>query len=139
MPHDPNQGPSTGCTPHLCIRDKRAKEAIAFYEKAFGAEVKSTAPAQDGERLMHAHLIVNGGSLILNDDFPEFHQGNYNAVPGGFTLHLQVPDADAAFERAVAAGATVRLPLQDQFWGDRYGQVTDPFGIMWSIGSTIKA
>jgi len=137
MPHNPDQGPKTGCTPHITIRDKRAKEAVAFYQRAFGAEVKTTAPAQDGERLMHAHLIVNGGSLILNDDFPEFHQGSYNVTPGGFVLHLQVEDADAAFQRALDAGATVRHPLQDQFWGDRYGHVVDPFGIIWSIGATI--
>ena len=137
MPHDPDQGPASGLTPHITIGDKRAKEAIAFYEKAFGAEVKSTAGEQNGERLMHAHLIVNGGSLILNDDFPEYHQGDSNAAPGGYCLHLQVPDADAAFERAVAAGAAVRFPLQDQFWGDRYGRVIDPFGIQWSIGATL--
>ncbi|MBU6207485.1 MAG: glyoxalase/bleomycin resistance/extradiol dioxygenase family protein [Alphaproteobacteria bacterium] len=138
MPSDPDQGPSDGLTPHISIRDKRAKEAIDFYKAAFGAEEKSRHDAQDGMRLMHAHLIINGQSLILNDTFPEFVTDEWNDEPGALTLHLQVDDADAWFARAVKAGATVRMPLQDQFWGDRYGQVKDPFGFHWSIAHTLK-
>ena len=78
--------------------------------------------ADDGKRIMHAHLKLNGGSLMLNDDFPEFGHGAATA-PASVTLHLQVPDADAAWQRALDAGSEVRFPLADQFWGDRYGQV----------------
>jgi PhnB protein len=131
------QGPAGGVTAHLTILNKRAKEAIDFYQRAFGAE-KAMEPflAEDGERIMHAHLLINGGHLMLNDDFPEY--GMAEKEPGGFTLHLQVTDADAAWKRAIEAGATEVMPLGDQFWGDRYGQVRDPFGFRWSIGAPIK-
>jgi len=82
---------------------------------------------------MHSHLSLNGGSLMLNDDFPEF--GSAASPPGSITLHLQVKDADAAWNRALEAGASEKMPLADQFWGDRYGQLTDPFGFTWSIGA----
>ena len=137
MPTDPSHGPAAGLTPHITIRDRRAAAAIDFYKAAFAAEELTRAPTDDG-RLMHAHLRINGASLILNDDFPEYHQGAYNAVPGGFSLHLQVADADVWFDRAVAAGATVRMALQDMFWGDRYGQLIDPFGIQWTIGQALE-
>ena len=131
------QGPTGGITAHLTIRDNRAPEAIDFYRQAFGAEEIGRHMADDGKRIMHAHLNLNGGSLMLNDDFPEFGHGA-TAAPAAVTLHLQVPDADRAWEKALAAGAEVRFPLGDQFWGDRYGQVTDPFGFTWSIGAPVK-
>ena len=124
----------TGVTPHLVIRDERAGEAIDFYKAAFGAEELSRMPAENGKRLMHAHLRINGGNVFLNDDFPEYC-GGPSAAPGSVTLHLHVDDADALFARAVAAGAETTMPLADQFWGDRYGQVKDPFGHSWSIGA----
>lgn len=133
------QGPAGGLTPHITIRDGRAAAAIDFYVAAFGAEEARRMPAEDGRKLMHAHLIVNGGSLMLNDDFPEYRGGAPLDAPSGTTLHLQVADADAAFARAVAAGAAVHMPLTDMFWGDRYGQVIDPFGHTWSIGAAIPA
>ena len=126
------QGPTSGLTPHLTIRDGRAAEAIDFYTRAFGAEERIRMPADDGKRLMHAHLVVNGSSLMLNDDFPEY-RGQPEGAPAGVTLHLQVDDADRWFARALAAGATESMKLQDMFWGDRYGQVADPFGYRWSI------
>lgn len=132
-----DQGPVTGLTPHIAIADKRAAEAIDFYVRAFGAEEKIRMPADDGERLMHAHLVINGGSLMMHDDFPEY-TGKPMAAPAGVTLHLQVDDADKWFDRAVAAGATPTMPLADMFWGDRYGQVTDPFGHVWSIAHSLK-
>ena len=95
-------------------------------------------PADDGQRLMHAHLIVNGASLMLNDHFPEMAGGAPAATPAAVTLHLQVEDADAAWAQALGAGAKVKFPLEDQFWGDRYGQVDDPFGFTWSIGSPVR-
>ena len=83
------------------------------------------------------HLVVNGASLMLNDDFPEY-RGMPSDPPGAFTLHLQVDDADAWFDRAVEAGAEVLKTLADMFWGDRYGQVVDPFGFTWSIACPMK-
>jgi PhnB protein len=130
--------PATGLTPHINIRDNRASEAIEFYGKAFGATEKLRVPADDGKRLMHAHLAVNGASLMLHDDFPEYRGGTPEPAPAGGLLHLEVDDADVWFERAVGAGAEVVLPIGDQFWGDRYGQVRDPFGHLWSIGCPIK-
>jgi PhnB protein len=132
------QGPAGGITAHLTIRDNRAADAIDFYAKAFGAEEIGRHMADDGKRIMHAHLTLNGGSLMLNDDFPEFHDGGSAPAPASVTLHLQVPDADAAWQRALDAGAEVRFPMADQFWGDRYGQVKDPFGFTWSIAAPIK-
>lgn len=138
MDRNENQGPMNGITAHLTIRDGRAIEAIDFYARAFGAEpAMEPVKAEDGKRVMHAHLLLNGGHLLLNDDFPEY--GGAATPPGSTTLHLQVPDADAAWNRALEAGATEKFPLADQFWGDRYGQVTDPYGFTWSIGAPVSA
>jgi PhnB protein len=137
MDRNEQQGPSTGLTPHLGIGGGRAAEAIDFYKSAFGAEELLRHPADDGKRLLHAHLTINGASLMLADDFPEY-TGREAGPPEGVTLHLQVTDADAAWKRAVDAGATVKMELADQFWGDRYGQIQDPFGHKWSIGAPVK-
>jgi PhnB protein len=125
----------TGVTAHLTIREGKGSAAVEFYKEAFGAEELRRHLAEDGKRIMHSHLSINGGSVMLNDDFPEYTGGI--AVPAGVTLHLQTDDADAWWERAVAAGATVRMPLDNQFWGDRYGQIVDPFGHTWSIGGPV--
>ena len=126
-----------GVVAHLTIREGKANEAINFYQNAFGA-TSAMDPhfAEDGKRIMHAHLLINGGHLMLNDDFPEY--GQAATPPGSLTLHLQAPDADQAWDRALSAGAVEKFPLADQFWGDRYGQVEDPFGFRWSIGSPVK-
>jgi PhnB protein len=136
MDNRETQGPIGGLTPHLTIGGGRAAEAIEFYKAAFAAEEAMRMPADDGKRLMHAHLRINGGSLMMCDDFPEY-RGSEVGAPAAVTLHLEVDDADRWFERAVAAGATPTMPLSDQFWGDRYGQVRDPFGHSWSIGAPI--
>jgi len=133
-----NQGPAGGVTAHLTIGGGRGDEAVKFYQAAFGAKEEMRQLADDGKRLMHAHLTVNGGSLMLNDDFPEYRDGSELPAPAGITLHLQVPDADALWDKAVAAGASVKFPLENQFWGDRYGQLEDPFGFSWSIGGPKK-
>ncbi len=140
MERHPDQGPTGGLTPHIQIGDKRAAEAIEFYTKAFGAVEQRRMLAEDGKRLMHAHVIINGASLMLHDEFPEYVDPDAVDVAGGsgLTLHLQVDDADAWFARAVAAGATASMPLENMFWGDRYGQVTDPFGYRWSIAHPLK-
>ena len=137
MERDDNQGPTGGVTPHLTIGGRRASEAVEFYKAAFGARELRKVPAEDG-RLMHCHLAINGGSLMLNDDFPEYHGGDAVSDPAAVTLHLQVEDADALFQQAVGAGATVIMALEDQFWGDRYGQVRDPYGHRWSIGAPVR-
>ena len=89
-----------------------------------------------GRRLMHVHLVINGGSVMLSDPFPE--HGSPHKEPQAFMLHLQVDGIDAAFQRAVDAGAHVTLPVQLKFWGDRYGQLRDPFGVAWSMGESQK-
>ena len=127
--------------PYIVVSNAAA--AIDFYKKAFGAEelVRHSAPGTD--KLMHAHLVVHGGHLMLSDDFSS-QMGGKSETPealGGspVTFHLQVDDADAAWKQAVDAGANVTMPLADQFWGDRYGQLHDPFGHKWSIGQTKTA
>lgn len=132
------QGPTTGVTPHLTIPSRGGQAAIEFYTRAFGAVEVRHMLAEDGERLMHAHLTINGGSVMLNDEFPEMN-GEQDIVPKGVTLHLQVDDADEWWKRALLAGGVPLFPLADQFWGDRYGQIRDPFGHTWSIGSPVKA
>jgi PhnB protein len=126
--------------PHLVVSDGAA--AIAFYENAFGAVCNNKHLAEDGKRIMHGHLTIGGGAVFLNDDFPEFGGGMAQAPTrlGGttFVIHLEVPDADVAWERAVKAGAQVLMPLDNQFWGMRYGQLKDPFGHHWSIGGPVK-
>jgi PhnB protein len=129
-----DRGPTHGCTPYLTV--KGAKDAIAFYEAAFGAVELFRVAAQDGQRLMHAHLSVNGGALLMSDDFVEYTGGM--SPPASVMLHLQVDDADAWWDRAVAAGCTVKVALNDVFWGDRYGQLKDPFGHTWAIGGPQK-
>ena len=136
MEQSEDQGQRGGIIAHLTIRDNRGSEAIEFYKRAFGAEEPMERHlADDGKRIMHAHLSFNGGHLMLNDDFPEY--GGAASPPGSVTLHLQVKDADAAWNRALEAGAKEKMPIGDQFWGDRYGQVTDPFGFTWSIGAPV--
>ena len=103
------QGPASGLAPHLTIRGGNAAEAIEFYSRAFGGREIGRHMAEDGKRIMHAHLTVNGASLMLNDDFPE-HGGAETAPPAGVTLHLQVDDADTWWDRAIEAGAIVPLP-----------------------------
>ena len=125
-----------GVYPYLSV--KGGKAAIDFYTRAFGAAEEYRAYGEDGERIMHARFRVNGFAILLSDDFPEFRGGAEAPPPSGVTIHLEVEDADAWWTRAVDAGATIVMPLADQFWGDRYGQVKDPFGHSWSIGAPIK-
>jgi PhnB protein len=127
--------PLAGVTPHLVVKDGAG--AIDFYGRAFGAEELLRMPAEDGKRLLHGHLKINGSSVMLADDFPEYRGGTPMGEPAGVTIHLQVDDADRWYDRAVTAGATATMPPANMFWGDRYGQLRDPFGHTWSIGSHI--
>ena len=124
-----------GVTPYLTVRG--ASEASEFYQRAFGAEELARKAGEDGKRLIHCHLRINGADLMMSDDFPEYGCGLGDG-PNGVTLHLAVDDADEWWNRAVEAGATVTMPIADQFWGDRYGQLRDPFGHSWSIGAPKK-
>ncbi|MGH9628530.1 MAG: VOC family protein [Bryobacteraceae bacterium] len=119
-------------TPHLTVNG--AAKYIDFLKQAFGAEDRGQMPSPDG-RVMHAEVRIGDSILMLNDDFPEFGAPPIAAGRWPVTLHLYVPDADAAFAKAVAAGCKAVMPVADQFWGDRYGQVTDPFGFLWSIAT----
>lgn len=124
-------------TPHLTVRN--AVEAIDFYQRAFGAEARRVTHGPDGKTVMHAEVKIGDSILMLNDEFPDWNVLSPLSIGGtGVTIHLYVEDADAAFGRAVEAGATVKMPLSDAPWGDRYGQVADPFGHQWSIGTHIE-
>jgi PhnB protein len=126
--------------PHFTCSNAAA--AIQFYKTAFGAEEVARHADPKSDKVMHATLKINGGTVMLNDDF----SGQMNSkcetteALGGnpFVLHLQVDNADAWWDKAVSAGASVEFPLADQFWGDRYGMLKDPFGIKWSIAHPIK-
>ena len=110
-----------------------ASAAADFYQKAFGATEVFRYPADEKGRTMHVHLHVNGTSLMLSDFYPE--HGMAKVAPQGFTMQLHVEDIDGWFARAVEAGATVTMPVQKMFWGDRYGALKDPFGVSWSMNS----
>ncbi len=123
-------------TPHIVCAG--AADAIEFYKKAFGAEELVRIPGQDG-KLMHAAISIDGSMLMLVDENKDWGLLSPLSLGGTpVTLHLNVPDADAAAARAVAAGATLTMPVADAFWGDRYGQVKDPFGHNWSIAHPLR-
>jgi uncharacterized glyoxalase superfamily protein PhnB len=121
-------------TPHLVV--KGASKAIDFYNKAFGAEEIRRVSGPDGKSIMHAELKIGNSRLMLVDEFPEMNARGPESIGGTpVTIHMFVEDADAVFNRAVDAGALVRMPLADMFWGDRYGVLADPFGHLWSIAT----
>ena len=123
-------------TPHLTVRD--ADKALEFYKNALGAEILGVARMPDG-KVIHASLRVGDSMLMLNDEFPEMGGLSPLSVGGtGVTIHIYTENVDEAFKRAVAAGAQVKMPLMDQFWGDRYGMIADPFGHQWSIATHVK-
>jgi PhnB protein len=124
--------------PHLSV--KGAADAIEFYKKAFGATEMMKLPAEDGKRLMHGHVRINGADVFLADYFPEYSEhGDGRTKPPSelgastFLVHLEVPNCDEAYKRAIDAGATSVLAPWDAFWGARYAQVRDPFGHGWSL------
>ncbi len=113
-----------------------AAEAIAFYKKAFGAQEVMRMASPDGQRIMHAELKIGDSIVWLGDEFPDMGCRSPQSLGGSTAaLHLYVPDVDAAFKRAVEAGAQVRMPVSDMFWGDRYGRVADPFGHEWGLAT----
>jgi PhnB protein len=115
-----------------------ALKAAEFYKRAFGAELVYNYPPDEQGRTMHVHLYVNGSSLMLSDAYPE--HGYASEKPQAFTMTLMIDDdIDAWWNRAVEGGAEVITPLQVMFWGDRYGQVRDPFGVLWAMNAPVKA
>ncbi len=125
------------------LRVHAAAEAIAFYERAFGAVelYRLVEPAHDGlpERVGHAELLFGAFTIMLSDEYPEYGIRGPRSIGGASSgLHLHVDDADAALQRAVEAGATLVRPAADQFYGERSGTVRDPFGHEWSIGHAIE-
>lgn len=123
-----------GVIPYLNVVG--AADAAEFYKKAFGAEEIARMPADDGKRLMHCHLKIHDGSLMLSDAFPEFgypHQPSHS-----FTMMLVVDNADPWWERAVAAGCEVTSELKVEFWGDRFGTLRDPYGVMWGVNEPAR-
>jgi uncharacterized glyoxalase superfamily protein PhnB len=124
-----NARPKGTVVPYLNLKDANA--ASEFYQKAFGAQEVQRMPGQDGKRLLHCHLYINDGSLMISDFWPE--SGFPYVAPAGYTITLIVKDIDAWFKRAVDAGCEVRMAVETMFWGDRYCELTDPFGVRWAM------
>ena len=127
---------------HICV--KGGVDAIAFYEKAFGAVCTMKQMTKDGERVVHANLDMFGGEVMMHDEFPEHDSSVLSpSTRGGttFAVNFNVPrpaDVDAAIARAAAAGATVIMKPDDMFWGARHGRVRDPFGHVWAFNAPLK-
>jgi len=126
--------------PHLIVNDGLA--ALKFYKEVFGAEEGDNMMAQDGKRLMHGEILLDGHLLFVSDEFAR-EEGGMCQKPetlGGTSVRVTVmtDDADGVFERATERGAEVLMPLQDMFWGARYGQFRDPFGHVWGVNQQLK-
>jgi len=123
-------------TPHLNVRD--AAQALDFYKKAFGAKETVRMPGPGG-KILHAEFKIGDSHLFLADEMPEWGSRSPLTIGGTATaVCLYVEDADAVFDQAVAAGAKVLMPLQDQFWGDRYGKLMDPYGHEWAVATHLE-
>ena len=117
-------------TPRLTL--KSCAEALEFYVRAFGAVEKGRGVDPSGKKIWHASFTIGDSTIFCSDEFPELG----TAKPA--SLWLYTDDVDAAFERAVDAGATVLMPLADMFWGDRFGKLVDPWGVEWSLAQHVK-
>ena len=123
-------------TPHLICAG--AAKAIDFYTQAFGAVEEGRLPGPDG-RIMHAAIRIGDSTVMLVDEMPEWGALGPKSLKGSpVTIHLYVSDVDAFVDRAVKAGAKVTMPVADQFWGDRYGKLEDPFGHHWSVATHVR-
>jgi PhnB protein len=122
--------------PYLCVDG--AEEAMAFYTRAFGAKERARMQSSDG-RIAHAELEIGDSVVMLSDAFPQFSTKPPRELGGSCTsLVMYVEDVDAVVQQAVGAGATLEMEVVDQFWGDRFGAVVDPFGHIWSIGTHVE-
>lgn len=134
MPVTPVPDGYRGPVPYLVVKDGNA--AIDFYVKAFGAVERYRMPGPDGE-VMHAEIEIAGGKVMLSGEMQGAKSPKgYGGTP--VSLFIYVPDVDAAYKKAVAAGAAVKVPLMDMFWGDRWGCVTDPFGHEWQLATHVE-
>ena len=123
-------------TPGLAVRG--GAEALEFYKAAFGAEVIARMDTPDG-KVMHAEFRIGNSIVMLGEECPDWGVSAPETLGGSpVSLNIYVEDCDAVFNRAVEAGATVKMPVADMFWGDRYGKVTDPFGHSWGILTHVK-
>jgi uncharacterized glyoxalase superfamily protein PhnB len=123
-------------TPHLVCAG--AADAIEFYKKAFGAEEVARMPGPQG-KIMHAMLRIGDSAVMLADEMPDWGSFGPKALKGSpVTIHLYVANADEFVARAAKAGAKVTMPVEEQFWGDRYGKIEDPFGHHWSVGTHVR-
>jgi PhnB protein len=123
-------------TPYLIVSG--AAQALDFYKRAFGAEERMRMPGPDG-KIMHAEIQIGDSIVMLADEFPEMgatSPQSLGGTPMGLCIYLE--NVDARFQQAVAAGAKIERPLQDQFYGDRSGTVIDPFGHKWTLASHIE-
>lgn len=124
-------------TPALTVRD--AERAIEFYKNAFGATQRGGVMKGPDGKVMHAELKIGDSIIMLSDEFPQYGALSPQSVGGSsMSLHIYLDGVDAAFDRAVKAGAEVEMPVMDQFWGDRYGKLKDPFGHKWSMATHTK-
>ncbi len=123
-------------TPHLICAG--AADAIEFYKKAFNAVETSRLPGAQG-KLMHAAIRIGDSTIMLADEFPNWGSLGPKSLKGSpVVIHLYVENVDEFVARAVAAGANITMPIADMFWGDRYGQIEDPFGHRWSVGTHVR-
>ena len=123
-------------TPHLICAG--AADAIEFYKKAFGAVELARLPGPQG-KLMHAMIRIGDSAVMLVDEMPQWGALGPKSLKGSpVTIHLYVENVDATVEHAVKAGAKVTMPVDDMFWGDRYGKLEDPFGHHWSVGTHVR-
>ncbi len=123
----------------VCLTVRGAGKAIEFYRKAFGAEVLDRMDGPDGKSVMHAVLKIGDSRIFIGDEFPGMG-GRAPETLGGTTstFYLYVKDVDAAVKKAVAAGGTLKNPVENAFWGDRFGTVADPFGYIWDLATHVE-
>jgi len=124
-------------SPMFMFRD--ARKAIDFYKRAFGATERYAMPGPDGKGVMHAEMMIGNSIIMMGEEHPNESCRSAETIGGSpVSFYLYLENVDEAFGRAVAAGATVRMPLDEMFWGDRAGTVQDPFGYSWTLASHIR-
>ena len=124
-------------TPTFVFKDTR--KAIDFYKSAFGAKEHFAMPGPDGKGIMHAEVQIGNSMVMMSDENPQQACRSAESLGGSpINFYLYVENVDSAFSRAVEAGCTVQMPVQDMFWGDRVGSVKDPFGYSWMLGTHVK-
>ena len=138
MAHPVSPIPDGYHTVNIFLIVPNAKQALEFYGKAFGAETRMRMPGPD-DSTMHAEMKIGDSCIMLTDENPAWDAKSPQTLGGSpASVHLYVPDADALFARALAAGCTVAYPMENAFWGDRYGKVKDPYGFTWGIATHVE-